>query len=233
MSRTDPRTARAVPMMLAMVSLTAMSVSLPAPPASAQVTVGQSPLNNLIDVLVIDRELLAFDALGNKNFRARLEMDEEVIWTDSRGLVGVVITNRRAMAATTQATQWQEVRWRASETPVETVLLSDRLALLATHARVLAFDGVAGIWIESNIGPGERITALRAGQNNGVVVTNRRALAIAPDARGFFDTQLRLHEDIERVSADANLATVMTSQRILVFRSAVGSWSEIDRRIHR
>ncbi|GEM_PF-2434814 len=233
MVRFDPQASKVVPMWLVTVSLIVVSVSLLSTSAFAQNTVGQSPLNNLIDVLVIDRELLAFDALGNRNFRARLRLDEEVIWSDAQGQVGVVITNRRVLAVSTEATEWQEVRWRVSERPVETALLSDRLVLLATHARVLAFDGVSGVWIESSIGANERVTVLRAGQNNGVVVTNRRVLAIAPDSRGFFDTHLRLHEDIERVSADANLATVTTSQRILVFRSGVGSWSEVDRRIHR
>jgi hypothetical protein len=193
----------------------------------------QSPLNNLIDVLVIDRELLAFDALGTKNFRVRLELDEDVIWSGAQGLVGVVLTTRRALAATPVASQWQEVRWRAIEVPANSAEVSDRLALLATDKRVLAFDSVGALWVESSIGPRERVTTLRAGQNSGVVVTNRRALGIAPDAHGFFHTNLRLHEDIERVNADANLATIMTSQRILVFRGEVGSWSEVDRRIHR
>jgi hypothetical protein len=192
-----------------------------------------SPLNNFIDVLVVDRELLAFDALGTKNFRTRLELNEEVIWSDAQGLVGVVITTRRALAATPSAAQWQEVRWRTSEVPVETALLSDRLALISTPVRVLAFDSAASLWVESNIGPGEYVATLRAGQNNAVVVTNRRALGIAPASGGFFDTDLRLHENVERVNADANLATIMTSQRILVFRSGVGSWSEQARRIHR
>ena len=46
-----------------------------------------APLSNFIDVLGVDRELLAFDALGTKNFRARLELDEEVLWSDSQGRV--------------------------------------------------------------------------------------------------------------------------------------------------
>ena len=201
--------------------------------ASAQGTFIQAPLNNLIDVLVIDRELLAFDALGTKNFRVRLELDEEVIWSGAQGLVGVVLTTRRALAATPAASPWQEVRWRTSEVPAESAEVSDRLVVLATRKRVLAFDSVGALWLENSIGPGEYVTTLRAGQNSGVVVTNRRALGIAPDAHGFFDTNLRLHENIERVNADANLATIMTSQRILVFRGEVGSWSEVDRRIHR
>ena len=156
-----------------------------------------------------------------------------MIWSAAQGLVAVVLTTRRALAVTPGASQWQVVNWRASEEPVDAAVLSDRLALLSTHMRVLAFDSVAGSWFESNIGPGEEVTELAAGQNSGVVVTNRRALGIGPDARGFFDIDLHLHEDIERVSADANLATIMTSQRVLVFRSQAGSWSEHARRIHR
>jgi hypothetical protein len=204
-----------------------------APAAGAQGQFIQSPLNNLIDVLVVDRELLAFDALGTKNFRVRLELDEDVIWSGARGLVGVVVTNRRALAATPMARQWKEVRWRTSEAIPQSAEVSDRLAVLATEQRVLAFDSVGALWMQSSIGPDEYVTTLRAGQNSALVVTNRRALGVAPDAHGFFHTNLRLHEDIERVNADANLATIMTSQRVLVFRGEVGSWSEVDRRIHR
>ena len=225
MSRRSPRAAAAVAFSL--------GFGMWASGASAQSALAQSPLNNFIEVLVVDRELLAFDAFGTKNFRTRLELEEEVIWSAAQGLVGVVITTRRALAVTPGASDWQAVNWRASEEPVDAAVLGDRLALLSTHLRVLAFDSLAGAWFQENVGPGEEVSALRAGQNSGVVVTNRRALGIGPDARGFFDTRLRLHEDIEHVNADANLATIMTSERVLVFRSQAGSWSEHARRIHR
>ena len=231
MSRRTPQTAIAVAVYLAIGWLgTFVSAQ---EPVSARGPVVLAPLSNFIDVLVVDREVLAFDAIGSKNFRARLAPDEEAIWSDAQGLVGIVVTNLRALAATPAASQWQEVRWRRSEKATESGTLSDRLILLTTPVRVLAFDSAARSWMESSIGPGERVTSLRVGENNGVVVTNRRALAIAPDARGFLDTHLRVHEDIERVSAEDNLATVTTSQRVLVFRSRAGSWSEINRPIQR
>ena len=59
-----------------------------------------------------------------------------------------------------------------------------------------------------------------------VVVTDRRALGLSPVSSGFFQVKLNLHEGIEKVTARANLATVTTDRRILIFRGPTGSWEE-------
>ncbi len=58
MSRGSPRAAAAVAISLAFGVL--------ASDASAQSALIQSPLNNFIEVLVIDRDILAFDALATR-----------------------------------------------------------------------------------------------------------------------------------------------------------------------
>ena len=66
----------------------------------------------------------------------------------------------------------------------------------------------------------------RIGPSTAVVVTNRRALGFSPRGRRFFEEDLRLHEDIESVKAGSGVATVTTSQRILVFQGSSGTWRE-------
>jgi len=189
------------------------------------------PLNELIEVLVVDREMLAFDSVGTKTFRERLKIDEEVLFQGERGAVGVIFTTRRALAVTSASSEWQELQWRLDERIPEEPLLGDRLALLATGKRLLGFSAGDGAWTVEEVGPNETVLDLQAGRNSAVAVTNRRALAISPHASRFFETRLRVHEDIQNVSAESNLATITTSQRILVFRSATGSWSERKRRL--
>ena len=41
---------------------------------------------------------------------------------------------------------------------------------------------------------------------------------------GFFDRKLQLGERLESLEARANLATLTTSRRLLVFRATTGGW---------
>jgi len=207
---------------------------LAAPVASAQIPLlpQQAPLLNLIDVLVIDRHLIAFDALGSRTLDLELERDEVVQWSGAEGEVALVVTDRRALAATPRSSQWQELRFRLSEAWPQTPILSTRLVLLLTDQRALGFDSNAGAWSVAEIGLQERVQALRIGTNNAIIVTNRRALGLSPEGGGFWPTPMRLYEQLEAVEADDNLATITTNQRVLLFRARFGSWSSQNRLLH-
>ena len=71
----------------------------------------------------------------------------------------------------------------------------------------------------------------RIGPAAGVIVTDRRALGISSDTGGFFETKLRLHEDIESVKALASIVTITTSQRTLLFKGPSGTWIEHKRKL--
>ena len=62
-------------------------------------------------------------------------------------------------------------------------------------------------------------------------MTNRRALGFSPFAGGFAEISVQLQERIEDISAKANLATVLTNQRLLTFRAPTGAWAETDRKL--
>jgi hypothetical protein len=66
----------------------------------------------------------------------------------------------------------------------------------------------------------------RVSANLAVVVTDRRALGLSPFAGGFFETSLRLGESVESFEASSDVATLTTSERLLIFRGPTGSWSE-------
>ena len=63
---------------------------------------------------------------------------------------------------------------------------------------------------------------------NPVTKTNWEGVGVIPDIKVAADDALEAAKKDQ-----ANLATIMTSQRVLVFRSQAGSWSEFARRIHR
>lgn len=187
------------------------------------------PLADLIEVLVIGRELVAVDAGSGGRLQERLNVGEELLWTGARGAIGVALTDERFLAVTTRSAEWQERRYRRTESPVQKALLGDRVALVLTGERALAFDGGSGNVVEGRLGPGESVVEARVGENVVVVVTSRRALGLSPQAGGFFAQPLGLRERVEGVSARANLATVTTDRRILVFQGPIGNWTESRR----
>jgi hypothetical protein len=201
-------------------------------PARAQTVPGEVPLADVLEILVVDRELLAIDAAGGGQTVARLRLDETVVWKGARGKVGVIITDQRILAVATQSGSWQETDYRRTELRPESALLGERVALLITSERVLGFNGGSGNLVEQRLGPREKIVTVRVGENVGVVVTDRQALGLSPFLGGFFSTPIGLKDQIESVSAESNIATLTGGRRILIFRATTGTWEERARELH-
>lgn len=194
-------------------------------------TPDEVPLADVLAILQIDRDLVAVDARSGGQLAVRLRLPEEVLWTGSRGRVGVAFTDQRILAVATGSAAWQEENWFREETRPQAALLGDRVALVVTSRRLIGFDGETGNLLESRLGLRERVLAPRAGENVAVAVTDRRALGMSPQVGGFFETPILLEERLESVSAAANLATVTTNRRVLIFRGPFGSWEERRREL--
>jgi hypothetical protein len=186
----------------------------------------ETPLADVLEVLVLDRHLVAIDAEGGGQTVIDLRLDEKVLWTGSRGKLGVVITDQRLLAVATRSAAWQQADYQRTEPPPVSALLGDRVALVTTARRIIGFNGGSGNLVETPLGLRETVLARRVGENAAVVVTDRRALGLSPTAGGFFPVDLHLTETIESVQASANFATVTTNRRVLIFRSPTGSWEE-------
>lgn len=183
------------------------------------------PLGDLIEIVELEDELLAFDARGGGTTRVRLRLGERVLWRDVQGLVGVVITDVRVLAVAA-GSGWQEAIYERRESPPRQAELGDRVALVRMPQRVLGYLGSVGRFVEIRLGPQEELRSARVGANVAVVVTSREAHGLSPDAGGFFPIRLQLRERIDDVVARSNLATVHTDQRVLVFRAPTGTWAE-------
>jgi len=184
------------------------------------------PLGDLVEVVVLDDEILAIDAEAGGTLAVSRRVGEDVLWTGTRGLLAVVITDQRLLAVATGAASWQEVDYQRGESPPGGALLGDRVALVTLRQRVLGFVGPANRFSELRLGPHQRLRATRVGANVAVVVTSRDAHGLSSSAGGFFPVGLQVREDIERVEAGSNVATLHTDQRVLVFRSPTATWSE-------
>jgi len=92
--------------------------------------------------------------------------------------------------------------------------------------RVIGFLGTVGRFVQERLGPQEDLRSVAVGANVALIVTERVALGLSPEAGGFFPYRLHVKEKIRDVSARANVATIETDQRVLVFRAPTGTWAE-------
>lgn len=182
------------------------------------------PLADVLEILEIDRKLLAVDARGGGQVELDLRLNERVKWRAARGRVGMALTDQRVLAVAVASGFWQEAELQSGEHVPGHAELGDRVGLLVTSRRAIGFESEGRNLFESSLGLRERVLASAVGRNVAVLVTDRRALGLSPQAGGFFETTVRLGETIERVVAESNLATVTTNQRLLVFRGPSGSW---------
>ncbi|HEB88846.1 MAG TPA: hypothetical protein ENI85_04675 [Deltaproteobacteria bacterium] len=223
-----------VPLWVMTRSMLVASILMLVSSAAAHAQVGLLPDEiERVDVIAIERDgrdLFAFDALSGRRSAIRLEVDEEVFFERSRGRIGLVLTNRRALAVA-PGVGWQELRYRLNEGAPKVGLVDDRVALAVTGRRALGFLG-RGIWVETRFSPQESAEALRVGSAAAVVATNRRALGLAPDLGRFVPTALQIREELESIRAEDTIVTLRTNRRILVFSAPRGIWTEQIRRIH-
>ncbi len=186
-----------------------------------------------VDVIAIERDgrdVYAFDALTGRRSKIRLELDEEVRFERSRGRIGLVLTDRRALGVA-PGVGWQELRFRLHERAPEVGLVEDQIAVVVTDRRALGFVA-RGRWVQALFSPHEYTQALRVGSAAGVVATNRRALGLAPDLSRFVETDFQLKEELESAAAKDTLITLRTNRRIMVFSAPRGTWSEQKRSLN-
>jgi hypothetical protein len=186
------------------------------------------PLGQLLEIVFEQDAVIAFDAEGG-SIAQRLEIGESVLWHETQGAVGIVLTDRRLLAVAANSGSWQEARYGRGESAPGHVLLGDRVAIAATSERAVGFDGGSGNLVEYRFGPQESVVATRTGSNVGVVATDRKLLGLSPFVGGFFTTPLFVRERLEKMSPSPNLMTVTTDRRFLVFRSDTGVWTELNR----
>ena len=199
-------------------------------PAAAHADAGPGvEIEDQIDVLRVDRKLVAIRSRTGQILEERLEQSETPVALGSQGVVGVVSTNRRLLGVTSRSGSWQVVRLRLRETAPRRFHLGDRMVLVPLGHRVLAFTRGAGIWSELALHPGETPAHLSVDTNVGFFVTDLRAVAISESGGGFVEVSLTPREAVDWVSMQENLVTVQTTYRLLSFRTGADRWVELRR----
>ena len=76
---------------------------------------GETPIADVIQVLVLDREVVAIDGLAGTDLRIPLELGETVLSAEARGRVAIALTDRRILACAVKSAAWQQERYRRGE----------------------------------------------------------------------------------------------------------------------
>jgi len=188
--------------------------------ASAQS--GRFVPDDAVTVVPVQRQLLAVIS-GRGQVAEQLQSDEELLWSGARGLVGLALTTRRALAISPASGGWQALRQRISESDFGTPQLGAEVALVETRWRVLAFDGRRGRWAHYDLGPNETLQGRAVDTAMAVAVTSRHVLGLRAGSGRIESERLTVHETVESVRADGAVGVVTTSRRLLVHD---GVWSD-------
>ena len=186
----------------------------------------KSDIEDLVDIEQVDRKIIAIrDGIQTAPFELRSK--EEVLWLDSDGYIGALLTNERFIAISLSSSGWLETPLRSKEADDGSPILSPTLALLVTKERIIGFDAISSRFIQQSLGLDEEFVAAEANDYVAAVISSRRALGLASGGSGFSEIRFRTSEIFQTIRTKSQVITVRTSWRILTFGAASPSWSEV------
>lgn len=96
-------------------------------------------------LLVRERELLAFSAMGNRWVTKNLISGERVLQSEYGGYVAVVVTNLRVLGFSALVNHWDEEKLEVGESMV-TVKAEGNVGAAITNLRAFGFSAKIGRW---------------------------------------------------------------------------------------
>ena len=183
-------------------------------------------IKDLVDIEQVGGKIFAIrDGIQTTPFELRSK--EEVLWLDSDGYIGALLTNERFIAISLSSSGWIEKPLRSKEAYDGSPILSPTLALLVTKERVIRFDAISHRFIEQSLRLDEEFVAAEANDYVAAVISSRRALGLASGGSAFSEIRFRTSETFQSMRTKSQVITVRTSWRILTFGVSSPSWSEV------
>jgi hypothetical protein len=103
-------------------------------------------------LLVRERELLAFSAVGDRWVSQGLRPNERVLDSDYNGHVAVVFTQVRVLGFSALTNRWSEEKLMLNEEMV-TLEAKGNVGAVVTNLRALGFSAKTGRWRVKRFGP--------------------------------------------------------------------------------
>ena len=193
--------------------------------ASTISSYAEEEIEDLIYIAESKSKIIAIIEGSNKIFFS-LRPKEKVLWRESRGYLGALLTNQRFFVISTSSGAWQALPLRGDESEKGVASLSPYIALLVTGDRAICFNAASNQFIETQLPIHDELLAAKVEEHVVVVVTSSRAFGLASENSAFNEIHLRIRETIEAIKITSSRATIHTSDRLLTFDAAGSTWAE-------
>ena len=202
--------------------LSLICLSIFATPISAY---ADEEIEDLIDIAESKGKIMAIIE-GRKTVTFNLRPNEKVLWSGSRGYLGVFLTDHHFFVISTSSGAWQALPLRLDESGKGVVRLSPYIALLVAKDRAVGFDATANRFVETQLPLNAELVAAEAEKYVAVVITPSRVFGLAVESSAFIENALGIDEAIEAIKLTSSKATVRTSERLLSFEASGSTWKE-------
>lgn len=182
-------------------------------------------IEDLIDIAESKGKIIAIIE-GRKTVTFNLRPDEKVLWSGSRGYLGVFLTDHHFLVISVSSGAWQALPLKLDESAKGLVRLSPFIALLVAKDRAVGFDATANRFVETHLPLDDELIAAEAEKYVAVVITSSRVFGLAVESSAFIENMLGIDEAIEAVKLTSSKATVRTSERLLSFEASGSTWKE-------
>ncbi|CAB5112664.1 hypothetical protein D3OALGB2SA_2499 [Olavius algarvensis associated proteobacterium Delta 3] len=187
---------------------------------------GRKVIEDLVEIEQIGRKIFA-SRDGIPSTPLELKSKEEVLWIDSGGYVGALITNKRFVVTSLYSSSWMDKPLKSDETHDGSLLVSPTLALFMTKDRVICFDAMNPRFIEPNRSLREEFLEAEVNDYVAVVVSSTRALGFGTDGSSFKEIRFKRREIFQSIRTTQRVATVTTNFRRLTFNASSSFWAEV------
>jgi hypothetical protein len=185
----------------------------------------EEEIEDLIDIAESKGKIIAIIE-GGKTITFDLRPDEEVLWSGSRGYLGVFLTDQHFFVISTSLSAWRALPLRLDESGKGVASLSPYIALLVTKNRAVGFDATSNRFVETLLPIHDELLAAEVERYVAVVITSSRAFGLAAESSAFTQIILGIRETIEDIKLTSSKATVRTSDRLLTFETSGSAWKE-------
>ena len=182
---------------LSLVNLFLISIVFPVPANAGD------DIENKIYIAESDGKITAVIS-GVKSNTFRLKPKEKVLWSDSSGYLGAVLTDDSFYVISVSSGRWKNIRLSSHEMESPTASLSPFIALLATDDRAIGYNILSNSFYEIQLPLRDEIIAVKSANNVAVVVMSGKLLGIKSKSSSFVEARLMIGETVEDVDVTEN-----------------------------
>ncbi len=202
---------------LLLVPTLLISMGLPVPAGA------NSHIEDQIYIAESDGNIPAVVA-GIRSDTLRLKSKERVLWSNSSGELGAVLTDSAFNVISVSSNNWNNIRLSPYEMNTATASVSPFIALLATDDRAIGYNIATDSFYETRLPLYDNLIAVKSAENVAVVAMSGMLFGLQSNSSYFIEARLKSSETVENVHLTDNQVIVQTQERLYTFTSTGSEW---------